>query len=101
MLEYDRSYTLTSSGATAWEDAYQASNHTFVIETGAGSTATVRPETRGYNSSIGILLSTAVITLDASSAVAVSIVGALYQVRCRVTDMTSTGTVRVQMFGNT
>lgn len=101
MIEYDRLWTFTSTGAGAWEDSYLASNHTFNLETAAGSTASIRIETRRKDSSIGVLLSTAVIVMDASSAVTLSIVGALYQVRPYVTAKTSTGTVYVQGFGVT
>jgi hypothetical protein len=100
MFEYDSTQTFTSTGATAWQDAYHAVNHTFVFETAAGSTCTLRPETRLKGGDVGILLSTAVVNMGASSAVAVSIVGALYQTRIRVTDITSTGTVKVHLFGN-
>jgi hypothetical protein len=99
LLEYDRLWTFTSTGAGAWEDAYHAREHGFLLETVAGTTATITIEHRRKNSTITALIGAAS-NLDASSMVTVAYTGTLYQVRPRVTDMTSTGTVYVQGVGN-
>jgi len=99
MLEYNRLWTFTSTGAGAWEDAFHAREHNFIVETAAGSTATVVIEQRRSNGSVAVQLGTSM-NLDASSGTSQQLTGAFYQVRARVTDMTSTGTVYVQGVGN-
>ena len=99
MLEYKRTWTFTSTGASAWEDAYLANQHTFNIETAAGSTATVQIESRRSGSTVSAVVGASV-NMGASSMVPLMVSGAYDQVRAHVTDMTSTGTVIVQGFGN-
>lgn len=99
VLEYDRLWTFTSTGAGAWEDAYHAQEHVFNIETAAGSTATVQMETRRKDSTVTAAIGSAQV-MDASSMVQINVTAALWQVRPRVTSMTSTGTVYVQGIGN-
>jgi hypothetical protein len=100
ILEYDKLWTFTSTGAGAWQDAYTAAQHTFNIETAAGSTATVLLEHRRQGSSLVTIFESTSVNLAASSHVSRSYSGAYYQVRPHVTDMTSTGTVYVQGLGN-
>jgi hypothetical protein len=99
ILEYDRLWTFTSTGAGTWQDAHWAQNVTFHIETAAGSTATVVLEQRRHGGSAAAAFEAA-INMGASSAVTRAYSGAYYQVRPRVTDITSTGTVYIQGIGN-
>jgi hypothetical protein len=98
MLEYSRTWTFTSTGAGDWEDAFHATSHQFIGETAAGSTATYQIEHRRLGSSITMTIG-AEVTLDASTAASNQVTGAFWQVRPRVTSLTSTGTLRVQGVG--
>ena len=99
ILEFDRKWAFTSTGSGGWERATWAQQITFVCESAAGSTGTVRLEHRRKGSTSVSLFDTAVV-LDASTAVTKAFVGAYYEIRPRVTDMTSTGTITVQGIGN-
>jgi hypothetical protein len=99
LLEFDRNWTFTSTGAGGWQDAYTADNVTFYVETAPGSTATVVLEHRRQGSSLTVAFATA-INLSQAASTSQAYSGAYYQVRARVSDMTSTGTVYVQAVGN-
>lgn len=98
-LEYNRTQVFTSTGVTDWIDAYTAQEHTITAETAAGSSCTVLFETRRQGGTLASAQGPA-INLNASSATTEQLTGAYYQVRARVTDLTSTGTVSVQLMGN-
>lgn len=99
LVEFDKTWTFTSTGAGVWQDAYTAGNLTFYVETAPGSTATILLEHRRQASSLTVAFATAVNMAQAAST-AQAYAGAYYQIRPRVTDMTSTGTVYVQAVGN-
>jgi hypothetical protein len=99
LLEFDKKWTFSSTGSGAWQDSYTAGDVTFYVETGPGSTATVLLEHRQYNSSLSVPFGAAV-NVGAGASTAQAFSGAYYQVRPRVTDLTSTGTVTVTAVGN-
>lgn len=98
LLEFDRLWTFTSTGASAWEKAGWAQNVTFVLEAAPGSTATVQLEHRRKGSTLVSLFKS--VNLDANTSTSAAYQGSYYEVRARVTDKTSTGTVYVQGIGN-
>lgn len=100
ILEFDKLWTFTSTGAGSWERATWARDITFYIETPPGSTAGVRLEHRRKGSTLVSLFSSATMGSSAGNSTALSFGGAYYEIRPRVTDITSTGTVYVQAIGN-
>ena len=100
ILEFDRTWTFTSTGAGGWESAKWAQNIQFIVETPPGSTAGVRLEHRRKGSTLVSLLSSATMASSAGNSTAFAYSGVFFEIRPRVTDMTSTGTVYVQGIGN-
>jgi hypothetical protein len=96
--EFNRLWTFTSTGAGTWENAQTAQNITFVLETAPGSTATVLLQHRRSGSTLVTQFSS--VNMGAAESTSFSYSGAYFEIRPRVTDKTSTGTVYVQGIGN-
>jgi hypothetical protein len=97
LIEYSQTQVFTSTGATAWQDAYTAQEHALTVEAASASSCTVVFETRRSGGTVAIQQGSA-INLNASSGTTIQFTGAYYQTRARVTDMT--GTVTLQLVGN-
>ena len=95
MLEYSVGQAFTSTGVSAWYDAYTARAHTFVFESNAASTGAFQMQTRLKNGTNTAVLSSGNIT--ASSVMTYTFVGPYYQTRVRM--KTITGTVTARWFG--
>jgi hypothetical protein len=93
LLEYDQTWTFTSTGAGAWADCGFATYHTFQFEADAASSGAFVIETRRKSgtSTAEIMPS---LSVNGSTAATWSAGAAFYQIRPRVTDIT--GTVKVQ-----
>ena len=98
VLEFNKLWTFTSTGAGAWEHAANASHLTFNLETAPGSTATILLQHRRAGSTLVTQFSS--VNMGAAESTSVSYSGAYFEIRPRVTDKTSTGTVYVQAVGN-
>src|SRR5690554_1908144 len=99
LIEYDRTFTFTSTGASEWVSARFADQHNVLAETAAGSTATVVIEQRRKGGTAVAQVSSS-LNLGASALAFEQFGGAFHELRVRVSDLTSTGTIRVQMVGN-
>jgi|TARA_R110002110_G_scaffold344363_6_gene554344 hypothetical protein len=98
ILEYSGGKIFTSTGASPWQDAWSAEHHAFIAETNAGSSARLVVQSRMKGGTNTKELST--LSLAPETVGEVTFHRAAYQVRARVTNMTSTGTVTVRWFGN-
>ena len=94
-------WTFTSTNSTAaWATVDNAREVSFYINTAAGSTATVILQSAADSTSFAVNLGSTSHNLGASSGVLVQFTGPFGLVRPRVSDITSTGTVVVHLFGN-
>jgi hypothetical protein len=99
MKEYDYPWTFTSTGIGTWANVTWARQHTFLVETAAGSTCSMQMLTRRKGSTaVSVLGSSA--TFGASSQIAITVTGNFFEVAPRIKTLTSTGTVYVQGIGN-
>lgn len=98
MKEYGYTWTFTSTGTGTFIDAGWADDHSFYAETAGGSTASLQFLTRRNGSTVTFNLGSSA-TLAAVANTVVRLTGALDEVAPRIKTLTSTGTVYVQVLG--
>lgn len=99
IIEYDRKWTFTTTGAGEWEPARHATEHTWTLETSTGSSCRMVIETRVKGGVYAAQVGSSMV-VDVSTASVQQFTGPYYQLRPRLLTLSSAGPVIVHAVGN-